>query len=89
MPLPIVELLSIHVYLSSQCIAHLSCGNELKRSKCDFEVGRVGLEVIERTGDAGFELGRVLTRWARGRDLVEGAHDCGVLEKEKSKLFAI
>ena len=51
----------------------------MKRSKCDLEVGRVGLQVVERTGDAGLELGRVLARWARGRDLVEGTHDCGVL----------
>ena len=76
------------VCLSSQCIAHLSCRNELKWSESDFEVGGIGLQVVERTGDAGLKLGRVLTRWARGRDLIEGAHDCGVLVEEKSKFSA-
>jgi hypothetical protein len=65
--------------------AHLSCGNELKGSERDLQVGGVGLEVIERTGDAGLELGWVLTGWARGRDLVEGAHDCGDCREEKQK----
>jgi hypothetical protein len=66
--------------------AHLSCGNELKWSQCGLQVGGVGLEVIESASDAGLELGWLLARWARGRDLVEGAHDCGCREMESFKI---
>jgi len=66
--------------------AHLSCGNELKGSQCGLQVGGVGLEVIESASDAGLELGWLLARWARGRDLVEGAHDCGCREMESFKI---
>ena len=68
--------------------AHLSCGNELKGSQCGLQVGGVGLEVIESASDAGLELGWLLARWARGRDLVEGAHDCGCREEESTREFA-
>jgi hypothetical protein len=67
---------------SSQCISHLSCVHELKRSECDFEVGGVGLEVVESTSDADLELRGVLARWARGRDLIERTHDCGCCRGE-------
>ena len=66
--------------------AHLSCGNELKGSQCGLQVGGVGLEVVESASDAGLELGWLLARWARGRDLVEGAHDCGCREMESFKI---
>ena len=51
----------------------------MKGSQCGLQVGGVGLEIIESASDAGLELGWLLARWARGRDLVEGTHDCGVL----------
>lgn len=58
----------------------------MKGSEGRLQVGGVGLEIVESASDAGLELGGVLARWARGRDLVEGAHDCwltrGVLELE-------
>lgn len=63
--------------------AYLSCRNELKRSESSLEIGGVGLEVIESTGNAGLELRGILTGWARGRDLVEGTHDCGCREGGK------
>jgi hypothetical protein len=53
----------------------------LKGSQCGLQVGGVGLEVIESASDADLELGRVRARWARGRDLVEGTHDCGCREE--------
>ena len=57
--------------------SYLACGHELKRAERDLEVGRVGLEVVESSRDAGLQLGGALARGARGRDLVEGAHGCG------------
>ena len=66
--------------------AHLSCGNELKRSQCGLQVGGVGLEVVESASDAGLELGWVRARCARGRDLVECTHDCGCCEKESFEI---
>ena len=68
--------------------AHLSCGNDLKRSQCGLQVGGVGLEVIESASNAGLELGWLLARWARGRDLVEGTHICGCRERECFRDFA-
>ncbi len=62
--------------------AHLSCRNELKGSQCGLQVGGVCLEVVESASDAGLKLGWLLTGWARGRDLVEGTHDCGCRETE-------
>jgi hypothetical protein len=53
----------------------------LKRSECDFQVGSVRLEVVQSRGNLSLELGRSRTRWARGRDLVKGAHICGVVER--------
>lgn len=57
--------------------SHLACGHELKRAERNLEVRCVRLEVVESSRDAGLELGWALARWARGRDLVEGAHVCG------------
>jgi hypothetical protein len=57
-------------------IAHLSCRYNLKGSESRFQVGGVGLQIIESAGDAHLELRRVLARWARRSDLVEGAHVC-------------
>jgi hypothetical protein len=68
--------------------AHLSCGNELKWSQCGLQVGGVGLEIVKSASDAGLELGWLLARWARGRDLVEGTHGCGCREKESFRDFA-
>jgi hypothetical protein len=73
----------------SLCVAHLSCGNELKWSESDFQIGRVCFEIIQSTSNADLQLGRVLARRARGRDLVEGAHDCGVVEGGSGSTFAI
>ncbi len=53
----------------------------MKRSQCGLQVGGVGLEVVESASDVGLELGWLLTRWARGRDLVEGTHGCGCREE--------
>ncbi len=91
MPLPVVEILESAFHpLSSQTVAHLSCGNELQRPKSDFQIRRVSLEVVEGTGDAGLQLRRVLSRRACGRDLVEGTHGCGVFEVEQVELrFAL
>jgi hypothetical protein len=55
---------------------NLSCGNELKRSECGLEICGIGLEIVQSTSNAGLKLRGVLARWARGRDLVEGAHGC-------------
>jgi hypothetical protein len=54
----------------------------LKWSEGSLQVGSVGLEVVESAGNAGLKLRWVLARWARGRDLVEGAHGCGVVVRE-------
>jgi hypothetical protein len=62
--------------------AYLSRRNELKRSKSSLEIRSVSLEVVESTGNASLELRGILAGWARGRDLVEGTHDCGCREKE-------
>lgn len=62
-------------------IAHLSCGNKLKGSECGLEVGGVCLEIVKSASNAGLELRGLRARWAVGRDFVEGAHDCGVVER--------
>jgi hypothetical protein len=67
-------------------LAHLSRVRELQWSECGLQVGGVGLEIVESASDAGLELRWVRARWARGRDLVEGAHDCGCREMESFKI---
>lgn len=58
-------------------MAYLFGRDELKRSECGLQVGRVGLEIVESSCNAGLKLGGLLARLAVRRDLVEGAHDCG------------
>jgi len=41
----------------------------LKGSQCGLQVGGVGLEIVEGTGDAGLQLGWLCARWAGSRDL--------------------
>ena len=58
-------------------MAYLFGRDELKRAESGLQVGGVGLEIIESSGNAGLKLGRLLARLAVWGDLVEGAHDCG------------
>lgn len=70
-------------------VAHLSSIDELKRTKSGFQVGGVGLQVEESTGDAGLELRWVLARWTRGCDFVEGRHDCWLVEEIRSWMVGV
>ena len=54
----------------------------MKGSQSGLQVGGVGLEVIESASNAGLKLGWLLAGWARGRDLVEGAHLVVVVGRE-------
>lgn len=58
-------------------MAYLFGRDELKRAEGSLQVGGVGLEIIESSGNAGLKLGRLLARLAVWSDLVDGAHDCG------------
>ena len=58
---------------------YLTSGHELQGPERALHVGDVGLQVVDRAGDAGLQLGGVLPRGARGRDLVDVSHDCGAL----------
>jgi len=53
---------------------NLSCVDELKWAKGGFQIGSVGLEVVESASDAGLKLRWACSAWARGRDLVECTH---------------
>jgi hypothetical protein len=69
---------------------NLAGRHELERSQGNLEIGSVGLEIIESSRDAGLKLGWVLARWARGRDLVEGAHvGLMVVDEFETKLRSI
>ena len=57
--------------------AYLTSRHELQGPERAFHVGDVGLQVVDRAGDAGLQLGRVLPRGAGGRNLVDVSHDCG------------
>lgn len=57
-------------------VSHLSCRDELQRPQGDLQIGSVGLEIVQSTGDALLQLGGVLPRRAVGCDLVRrGRHD--------------
>lgn len=57
--------------------SHLSCVDELQRSEGDLQIGSVGLEIVQSTGDVLLQLGGVLPRRAVGGDLVQrGRHGC-------------
>jgi len=56
----------------------LSGGDDLKRAESGLEVGGVALKVVKSTSNAGLELAGLRARWAVGRDLVDGTHDCGL-----------
>ena len=58
--------------------SYLASRDELKRSQGRLEIWDVGLEFVQSSCDAGFQLGRMLPRWAVVSDLVEGwlRHDC-------------
>jgi hypothetical protein len=75
----------IQLFLSA-VEAHLSSGNELKGAESGLQVGGVGLEVVEGTGDAGLKLRWVLARWAVGSDLVERWTEKSVSMIESSRL---
>lgn len=61
-------------------MAYLSGRDDLERAEGGLEIGGVGLEVVERAGNGGLELGWLCARWAVRRDLVEGTHVCGCRE---------
>jgi len=59
--------------------SHLAGRDDLQRPEGSLEVGSVGLEVVESSGDLRLQLGGVLPRRAVGSDLVErGRHGCGL-----------
>lgn len=58
-------------------MTYLASRGELQWAESDLEVGCVGLEVEERSRNAGLKLRWALARWAVSRDLVHGAHGCG------------
>jgi len=62
------------VTFCEELVAHLFCGNELKRSECGLEIRGVGLEIVKSTSNAGLKLRWLLAGFARSGDLVEGAH---------------
>jgi len=69
-----------NLFLEKEClsIAYLSGGDDLKRAESGLEVGGVALKVVKSTSNAGLELAGLRARWAVGRDLVDGTHDCGL-----------
>lgn len=60
------------IYGAGSASSYLASGDELERAQRAPHVGDVGLEVVERIGDARLDLGRVLPRGAIGSDLVQG-----------------
>jgi hypothetical protein len=67
--------------------SYLARRDELQWSQRTLHVGDVGLEVVERIGDAGLDLRRRLPRRAVGGDLVEGGrrHDGGLWSGGRSR----
>lgn len=49
----------------------------MKGSESSLQVRGVGLEIVKSASNAGLKLRWLLARRAVGRDLVDGAHDCG------------
>ena len=65
-------------WLQLMQLSHLSRRDELQRPEGDLEIGSVGLEIVQSTGNALLQLGGVLPRGAVGGDLVQGGrHGCG------------
>ena len=58
--------------IESSGSSYLASRDELEGTKSSLEVGNVGLEIVECVGDTRLDLGRVLPRWAVGRNLVQG-----------------
>ena len=58
-------------WLQLMQLSHLSRRDELQRSEGDLEIGSVGLEIVQSTGDVLLQLGGVLPRRAVGGDLVQ------------------
>jgi hypothetical protein len=52
-------------------LSYLAGRDKLQRAQRTLQVGDIVLEVSQRVGDAGLNLGRVLPRRAVGRDLVQ------------------
>lgn len=62
-----------------QVSSYLTSRDELQWPQPAAEVGSVSLEVVQRIGDAGLRLVRVLPRWAIRSNLVQSlirSHDC-------------
>lgn len=59
--------------------SHLTGRDDLQRPESGLEVGSVGLEIVESSGNLRLQLGGVLPRRAVGSDLVKGGrHDFGL-----------
>ena len=61
-----------HIDGVSEVLSHLASIDELKRSECSLKVWSVRLKFVERSRDAGLELGWILPRLASRRDLIQG-----------------
>lgn len=53
-------------------ISYLASRLDLERSESRLEIGDVGLQLVESGCNAGLDLRGMSSRWAVGRDLVEG-----------------
>ncbi len=62
--------------VAASVYSHLTGRDELQRPEGDLEIGSVGLELVESSGNAALQLRRVLAGRAVRRDLVErrGTH---------------